>query len=271
MKLNCLFTFLFISICTSFVSAQEESSQSDIAFELLEIEKGLILEATNFTYADLDVVIKSISTDSIVKSFIVTPKGKSILYTWTSNNKDSVLNAFNKQYKISYYIGDPEKIKPNTDYLYRLPFKKGKKYRVNQSFHGKFSHHGPISQYAIDFQLEIGEPVHAAREGMVIKTQSHFTEHGGREYLNKANRIIIIHDDGTTASYVHLKYKGVLVKNGEKVKKGQLIGYSGLTGFTRGPHLHFVVRKERDIAIPIYFEGYENKKLKKGRKYKIKG
>ena len=93
--------------------------------------------------------------------------------------------------KITYYIGDPEKINPNTDYLYRLPFKKGKKYKVTQGFNGKFSHYGSISQYAIDFKLEIGEPVYAAREGMVVKTQSHFTEHGGREYLHKANRIII--------------------------------------------------------------------------------
>ena len=67
-----------------------------------------------------------------------------------------------------------------------------------------------------------------------------------------------------------MDHNGVLVKNGEKVEKGQLIGYSGNTGFTRGPHLHFVVRKEKDIAIPIFFEGYESKPVKAGKKYKIK-
>jgi len=161
-------------------------------------------------------------------------------------------------------------VQHNDDYLYSLPFKKGKKFSVTQSFNGKFSHNNDISRYAIDFGLQIGDQVHAAREGIVVKVVENYKEAGGKEYMWKATRIVILHDDGTTASYVHLDYEGVLVEEGDRVEKGQFIGYSGNTGFTRGPHLHFVVRKEKDLAVPIYFEGYEGMVLKRRKKYKRK-
>jgi murein DD-endopeptidase MepM/ murein hydrolase activator NlpD len=56
-----------------------------------------------------------------------------------------------------------------------------------------------------------------------------------------ANFVIVKHDDGTQAKYVHFKPGGVLVSLGQKVKPGQIIGLSGNTGFSRGPHLHFEV------------------------------
>ena len=104
---------------------------------------------------------------------------------------------------------------------------------------------------------------------MVIKSIDWFTKSGGKELVNAANRIVILHKDGTFASYVHLKYKGTLVKVGDQVKRGQKIGYSGNTGQSSGPHLHFVVRKENDLAIPVYFKGYKGKVLKQGKKYMV--
>ncbi|MGQ0799973.1 MAG: M23 family metallopeptidase [Pseudomarimonas sp.] len=71
------------------------------------------------------------------------------------------------------------------------------------------------------------------------------------------------------AHYVHLAHKRVLVREGERVARGQHIADVRLTGFTRGPHLHFVVRRERDIAIPIRFSGYEGHDLSKRGSFKI--
>ena len=50
-----------------------------------------------------------------------------------------------------------------------------------------------------------------------------------------------MHSDGTFADYSHLTFHVAVVKKGDHVKKDQLLGYSGSTGFASGPHLHFAV------------------------------
>jgi len=219
-------------------------------------------------YAVIDLYIKESQTDSVIIRHYIQPLDSQVIYDLGKGKKEELVKNFNVDYNIGYYLGDPENIVPDLDYLYSLPFKKGKKYSVSQGPNGSFTHNDIISRYAIDFQLEIGEPIHAARAGKVIKVIDRFKESGGEDYRHKANRVLVLHEDGTIASYVHLNYEGVVVNEGEMVEKGQLIGYSGNTGFTRGPHLHFVVRKERDISIPVYFEGYEGKELRKRKKYK---
>jgi murein DD-endopeptidase MepM/ murein hydrolase activator NlpD len=52
----------------------------------------------------------------------------------------------------------------------------------------------------------------------------------------------VLHDDGSMALYAHLREGGVLVRAGERVTLGQMIGYSGSTGYSSGPHLHFAVQ-----------------------------
>lgn len=54
---------------------------------------------------------------------------------------------------------------------------------------------------------------------------------------------MIQHADGSFGCYWHLKYKGVVIKKGQ-VSKGQIIGYSGSTGFLFNPHLHFSVKRQ---------------------------
>ncbi|WP_460219727.1 M23 family metallopeptidase [Psychroserpens sp. MEBiC05023] len=137
--------------------------------------------------------------------------------------------------------------------LYELPFKSGKRYKVIQGYNGRLSHYTDKSRYAIDFKIPIGDTIVAARSGRVIRTVDHFTEHGGESYTDKANQILIYHDDGTIAFYVHLDTNGVLVNVGDMVKQGQPIGISGHTGYSTTPHLHFVVRNFRS-AIPIQFK-----------------
>jgi murein DD-endopeptidase MepM/ murein hydrolase activator NlpD len=98
--------------------------------------------------------------------------------------------------------------------------------------------------YAIDFLVPIGTPIYAAESGKVVWVKND-SKVGGRDkkkYWNLGNRIVIKHRNGEYTAYEHLKYKGALVKIGHKVRKGQLIGYSGNTGWsTIGPHLHFEV------------------------------
>lgn len=165
-------------------------------------------------------------------------------------------------------FGNPNTIKPNNDYLYLFPYPKGKRYKIIQSFGGRFSHDLEHSKYAIDFGLQIGDTITAARGGIVILVKEDSKTHGKtRDFIDYANKIKILHDDGTIADYVHLDFNGSLVEVGDSVKKGQPIGISGLTGFTTLPHLHFVVYKERSISIPIFFKNHKGKILKKGKYY----
>jgi hypothetical protein len=56
-----------------------------------------------------------------------------------------------------------------------------------------------------------------------------------------ANAVYILHNDDTIAAYVHLSHDGVCVRPGDVVAIGEIIGYSGNTGWANGPHLHFHV------------------------------
>ena len=64
---------------------------------------------------------------------------------------------------------------------------------------------------------------------------------GNKKYWNKGNRIVIKHKNNEYSAYEHFQHKGNVVRAGERVRKGQLIGYSGNTGFSYRPHLHFEV------------------------------
>jgi len=126
------------------------------------------------------------------------------------------------------------------NYEYELPFQKGSKHQVVQGYGGLFSH-SHIA--AIDFEMPIGTPILAAREG-VIYSYKDDSDEGGifSKYKNKANYIIIKHNDGSFGCYWHLKRNGVWVKRGH-VSKGQQIGLSGGTGLVLKPHLHFSVKR----------------------------
>lgn len=63
------------------------------------------------------------------------------------------------------------------------------------------------------------------------------------------NYVKIRHDNGMYTLYAHMKYNSVNVKVGQRVSRGQVIGYMGNTGYSFGAHLHFEVRDENDKYI----------------------
>lgn len=134
------------------------------------------------------------------------------------------------------------KVTGNLDtYCYSLPFEKGTKHRIVQGYGGLFSHKNIA---ALDFAMPVGTPVLAARGGVIYSFKDDSNEGGPfTGYKNKANFIIIKHDDGSFGCYWHLQKNGVVVKKGT-VAPGQLIGYSGSTGFVLRPHLHFSVKRK---------------------------
>jgi murein DD-endopeptidase MepM/ murein hydrolase activator NlpD len=144
--------------------------------------------------------------------------------------------------------GDPA-ARPR-DVAYQLPLVQ-RDFRIDQGFGGSFSHNDAQNRYAVDFAANVGTPVVAAREGVVMQVESDFEKASlNREkYGGRANFIRILHDDGTMALYAHLRSEGALVRVGQHVRQGQQIGLSGNTGFTTGPHLHFAVQINRGMRL----------------------
>lgn len=87
----------------------------------------------------------------------------------------------------------------------------------------------------------------AHSDGEVVTVVSHIdyntSKSGKRTY---GNYVKIRHDNGMYTLYAHMKHNSVNVKVGQRVSKGQTIGYMGNTGYSFGAHLHFEVRNEND-------------------------
>ena len=165
--------------------------------------------------------------------------------------------------------------KHDEDYLYRLPYDDGARWAVVQGFNGGYSHRG-LSRYAVDFAMPDGSEIVAAREGVVVDVEYRHNRGGAsRRYAHYANFIVIQHSDGTTGEYYHLQKNGVLVRPGDKVKRGQLIGLSGSTGFTSLPHLHFAIYKALPNgdtqSLPFKFLSADGVvyKPRPGRRYRV--
>ena len=161
---------------------------------------------------------------------------------------------------------DPATVRHDNSSIYLLPFAHGTKHKVSQGYNGRTSHRGSLN-YSLDFAMPIGTPIFAARGGLVIDVKSDSRIGGpGPRYANHSNYIRVYHEDGTIADYAHLKYGGVAVRKGDQVEAGQLIGYSGNTGQSDGPHLHFHVLGRsyngRRRTIPTLFTDHENRNVR---------
>ncbi len=97
--------------------------------------------------------------------------------------------------------------------------------------------------YGLDFVAPRGTKIYATGDGIVT-----FSEYSRKGY---GNEIIIDHFFGYNTRYAHLDK--ILVKEGETVKRGQLIGLLGNTGRSTGPHLHYEIRYNNQPINPIYY------------------
>ena len=102
---------------------------------------------------------------------------------------------------------------------------------------------GRIKKHAgVDFQAPVGTPVRAAAGGVVVRA-SPYSGYG--RYIN------IKHSSSINTAYAHLSR--IVVRNGQHVAQGQIIGYTGNTGVTTGCHLHYEVHKNGVPINPMSF------------------
>ena len=95
----------------------------------------------------------------------------------------------------------------------------------------------------MDFTAKTGTPIFATGDGIVARADNTVSGYG--------NHIVIRHGFGYETLYGHLsKYKS---RAGQRVKRGDIIGYVGSTGRSEGPHLHYEVHKNGKVVNPLNF------------------
>ena len=110
-------------------------------------------------------------------------------------------------------------------------------YRIHPIYKTRKLHAG------MDFSAKTGTPIYATGDGKIIKVKRSRRGHG--------NHVMIDHGYGYKTLYAHMsKYT---VKKGQKVKRGDVIGYVGDTGMSTAPHLHYEVHKDGKKINPVNF------------------
>ena len=149
------------------------------------------------------------------------------------------------------YLQDPESVPKPKPGLLRIPFNSSP--RVTQLF-GQTSfakanalRYGRPFHDGLDFGITSGTEIVASGDGVIVGI-------GNTDIVSTCQSwgkwILIEHPFGLSTLYAHLSLQKVRL--GQKVQTGELIGYSGNTGFSTGPHLHFGVYDAKGIEVVPY-------------------
>lgn len=219
--------------------------------ELLEIKEKLVnnLEDLNYkkelqkketlSYLNRQTILNE--QKKINQDFLAQTKNQEKIY------KKQLEELEKKQEEIGSIINELEE-KLRKQYGQQVPLKKGildwpldsifitQEYGATdfaqRAYRTKF-HNG------IDLRAPIGTPIYAAFDGKVLRVDNNDQGISFYKRFQYGLYVLIDHQNGISTLYAHLSQ--ALVKANQEVKKGQLIGYSGNTGYSYGPHLHFGV------------------------------
>jgi len=138
-----------------------------------------------------------------------------------------------------------KKLTKNESLNFTSPIKPSVKVRVSAPY-GNRMH--PIKKKVIfhrgvDIAAPKGTPIYAVADGVINKLQTKHIE--GKAY----GRFIIIEHEGKLAS-LYSQMDSYAVSLGQKVKKGDVIGYVGSSGISTGPHIHFEIKKDGETIDP---------------------
>ncbi|MEX0780732.1 MAG: peptidoglycan DD-metalloendopeptidase family protein [Balneolales bacterium] len=110
--------------------------------------------------------------------------------------------------------------------------------RLHPAHRTRRMHHG------LDFRASIGTPIYATGEGEVIQA---------RRWGTYGNFLEVDHGFGFKTRYAHLSEFADGIRSGTKVKRGEILGYTGNSGVTTGPHLHYEIRLDNKSVDPLNY------------------
>ncbi len=230
--------------------ADEIDCPDDVCIEVERTESGASLFALNQLDApvslllDFPVLENMTSSTTLPLKSVVLPGARKRLVEIRANEQ---AESFRWRWSWRWTTGVLG-ARHDASARYWAPWAPNLRFEVGQAVGGTFTHIGKW-RFAFDFWMPPGTPIRAARDGSVVRVIEDFSRGGIEERFKKrANLIFILHADGTIARYLHLQQGCAQVDVGERVAAGDLIGYSGNTGYSQSPHLHFdVFRVDEDL------------------------
>jgi murein DD-endopeptidase MepM/ murein hydrolase activator NlpD len=242
-----------------------ERSEAEPVVELFERERAdgtYVLVARNPFYGTVQLAFELLSTSNVADDVpqrgnrILDPRTDTELFPLKPVQRDVPLQL---EYGFQYLHGRPG-AKHAPEQPYRLPYALASDFVVSQAFPDTVTHTDEANRHAIDFVMPVGTGVYAARSGVVIEVASEYFESGVdlATDASRANIVRVLHPDGTMALYAHLNLNSIRVVPGQRVARGEHLADSGNTGFSTGPHLHFVVQRNAGgimESVPIEFAG----------------
>ena len=147
----------------------------------------------------------------------------------TDTSYNQKLNGLIETYDLTEYDKEKAEAEISKD-GYRIPVE-------NYTISSPFGARGAEFHRGLDMAAAHGEPIYASRAGTVTIAEYHYSW---------GNYVVIEHEDGTTALYAH--QASYLVKPGDQVEQGKIIGYVGSTGNSTGSHLHFELCRDDSLS-----------------------
>ena len=223
------------------------ASTSDVRMRLEASDGDSLVWADNHLAGPVEVMLRAddgVIGDPELPARATVPAGSSVLVARVHRTgaRDTALGL-----RLDTVPGSVNATPRDYEYLFPLSSIEP---RIEQGWGGRYSHGDAENHHAVDFAADSGTMVLSAREGIVMQVDAGEADTGGAGPRDGgANLVRILHDDGSMAVYAHLQPGDVLVKQGQRVRRGQPIGLSGNSGFSSGPHLHFVVQVNRGMHL----------------------
>ena len=211
------------------VLTQDGKDWVGIGRELLGKKSKIIAIQANLGGEVINSSIKLLPDPQAVQNVFMS---QAVLSTLTDENRTrerNILNAAHKKSESTARLWNTPFAYPRPQ-VFTSPFAQARFYKKDDSV----NYH-----YGLDLAGKMNDPIYATNDG-IIEVAGFYPIRGGLSGIN--------HGAGVVSLYFHQSQ--ILVKVGQRVKKGQLIGKVGNTGFSTGPHLHWEMRVRAEATDP---------------------